>query len=183
MREWSALASIYPVFQYRFLLHNSFETLLNIIAINIQTIALFSKIMALGSKRMNGIGGCSRVWMWTGSRVQCLTTLAGLVHPLVPGLYPFHQAFTHPNPLRWPFFYPISNKQHSPQLVLCSKLQAVPHSSPATTPLSVSTPPYRQNGGGGDTSRPPLSPQQVGMCAMECISNDWIEVAYAFPSP
>ena len=43
-----------------------------------------------------------------------------------------------------------------------SKFQAVPHSqSPATTPLSVSTPPYRQNGGGGDASRPPLSPQQV----------------------
>ena len=26
MREWSALALIYPVFQYRFLLHNSFDT-------------------------------------------------------------------------------------------------------------------------------------------------------------
>ena len=67
--------------------------------------------------------------------------------PLPPGLHP-------PQPPQVTYLLPI--------LVLSySKLQAVPHSSPATTPLSVSTPPYRQNGGSGDTSRPPLSPQQV----------------------
>ena len=108
--------------------------------------------MALASKRMSG--GACRVWMLTGSRAQCPTTLAGLGLPLVPGLFPSPLVFTHPNLLRCRSLYLIIWWKHP-------KLQAVPHSSPATTPLSVSTPPYRQNGGSGDTSRPPLSPQQV----------------------
>ena len=56
--------------------------------------------MALASKRMNG-GVCSRVWMWTGSRGQCLTTLVGLVHLLVQGRFLFLLAYTRPNLLRW----------------------------------------------------------------------------------
>ena len=43
--------------------------------------------------------------MWTESRGQCLTTLAGLAHPLVPGRYLSLLAFTHPNLLRWLVFY------------------------------------------------------------------------------
>ena len=68
------------------------------------------------------------------------------------------------SPSSWPSPSPTSSggKSLSPPTGAYSNLQAVPHSqSPATTPLSVSTPPYRQNGGGGDASRPPLSPQQV----------------------
>ena len=64
-------------------------------------IAFSSKIMALGSKRMNGAGVC-RVWMWTGSsRGQFHTILAGQVLLLVLGLFPFLLAFTLPNLLRW----------------------------------------------------------------------------------
>ena len=60
--------------------------------------------MALANKRMNGTGVC-RVWMWTGSsRGQCLTILAGQVHPLVPGLFHYLLDFTLPNLLRWPVF-------------------------------------------------------------------------------
>ena len=91
MREWLALALIYPVFQYRYTL--------DIIVVKTKTISpFFSKIMALASKRMSG--GVCRVWMWTGSRGQFLTTLAGLAHPLVPGQYLSLLAFTHPNLLR-----------------------------------------------------------------------------------
>ena len=60
--------------------------------------------MALANKRMNGTGVC-RVWMWTGSsRGQCLTILAGQVHPLVPGLFHYLLDFTLPNLLRWQVF-------------------------------------------------------------------------------
>ena len=97
MRGWSALALIYPVFQYRYTL--------KILSSKSKRFFFFSKIMALASKRMSG--GVCRVWMWTGSRVLCLTTLAGLAHPLVPGQYLSLLAFTHPNLLRWLLFHPF----------------------------------------------------------------------------
>ena len=143
MRGWSALALIYPVFQYRYTLEN--------IVVKIKTI-FFQQNYGLGKQEDE----------WRGMQGMDVDREQGTVshHPGWPGPPPGARPVPLPPGLHPP--QPPQVASLSPILLLSfSKLQAVPHSSPATTPLSVSTPPYRQNGGGGDTSRPPLSPQQV----------------------
>ena len=82
--------------------------------------------MALASKKMSG--GACRVWMLTGSRAQCPTTLAGLGLPLVPGLFLSPLVFTHPNLLRCRSLYLIHLMDNIPNCRLCpTPPQLPPH--------------------------------------------------------